>query len=72
MCSSDLTWVAPDGIRYLNPEMTLAYKAKHTRPKDQQDLDTTLPLLSATQRTWLADMVHHLHPDHPWLPQIRK
>jgi hypothetical protein len=67
----EITWIADDGIRYLNPEMTLAYKAKHLRPKDQLDLDTTLPLLSAAQRTWLADMVHHLHPDHVWLDQIR-
>jgi hypothetical protein len=67
----EITWVADDGIRYLNPEMTLAYKAKHARPKDERDLAITLPLLSPKQRTWLADMIDHLHPDHPWLAQIR-
>ncbi|QNE17683.1 hypothetical protein F1D05_06925 [Kribbella qitaiheensis] len=67
----EITWIADDGIRYLNPEMTLAYKAKHDRPKDRRDLEVTLPLLSAPQRGWLADMVHHLHPDHAWLEQIR-
>jgi hypothetical protein len=67
----EITWVADDGIRYLNPEMTLAYKAKHARPKDERDLAITLPLLSPKQRTWLADMIDHLHPNHPWLAQIR-
>ena len=67
----EITWVADDGIRYLNPEMALAYKAKLNRPKDRQDLATTLPLLSPEKRTWLADMVYHLHADHVWLDQIR-
>ncbi len=67
----EITWIAPDGLRYITPEMTLAYKARHSRPKDEQDLAATLPLLTPTRRTWLADMIHHLHPDHPWLARIR-
>ncbi|TDU82371.1 aminoglycoside-2''-adenylyltransferase [Kribbella voronezhensis] len=67
----EITWVASDGIRYLNPEMALAYKARSNRPKDHQDLLAALPLLSPEKRTWLADMVHHLHPDHVWLEEIR-
>lgn len=68
----EVTWVADDGIRYMNPEMTLAHKAALDRPKDRGDLATVLPLLSAAKRTWLADMIHHLHPDHAWLDQIRR
>jgi hypothetical protein len=29
-------------------------------------------LLSQAKRDWLADMIHHLHPDHTWLEQIRE
>jgi hypothetical protein len=67
----DITWTAPDGIRYLNPELALAYKAKQKRPKDEQDLTAALPLLTDAKRTWLADMIDHLHPDHPWPARIR-
>ncbi|HET6296653.1 MAG TPA: hypothetical protein VFG33_24920 [Kribbella sp.] len=68
----EITWVAPDGIRYLTPEMALAYKAKLARPKDHRDLAVTLPLLPTSKRTWLADMIDHLHPGHAWLEQIRQ
>ncbi|MGY4769495.1 nucleotidyltransferase domain-containing protein [Kribbella sp. CWNU-51] len=67
----EITWRAPDGIRYINPELAIAYKARLGRPKDERDLDATLPLLTPDRRTWLADMIDHLHPNHPWLPRIR-
>lgn len=63
----DVTWVAADGIRYINPEMAIAYKAQLRRPKDDGDLDATWPLLSSAQREWLAATVARLEPDHPWL-----
>ncbi|MFC0628528.1 nucleotidyltransferase domain-containing protein [Kribbella deserti] len=66
----EVTWVAPDGIRYLNPELALAYKAKQRRPKDERDLDVTLPLLPKAKREWLGRMVEHLHPGHAWLERI--
>ncbi|WP_328992325.1 hypothetical protein OG394_38760 [Kribbella sp. NBC_01245] len=66
----DVTWVASDGIRYINPEMALAYKAKLHRPKDERDLAVTLPLLPKAKRVWLGEMVEHLHPGHAWLEQI--
>jgi hypothetical protein len=68
----EVTWEADDGIRYLRPEMALAYKARHDRPKDKVDLAVTLPLLPPSKRTWLADMIDHLHPGHAWLDQIRQ
>jgi len=69
---ADITWQAPDGIRYLNPEIALAYKAKQARPKDELDFAATVPLLSGEQRTWLADMIDHLHPGHPWPARLRQ
>jgi Aminoglycoside-2''-adenylyltransferase len=67
----EITWRASDGIRYVNPELAIAYKARLVRPKDERDLEATLPLLTSDRRTWLADMIDHLHPNHPWLPRIR-
>jgi hypothetical protein len=68
----EVTWTAPDGIRYLTPEMVLTFKARLDRPKDNRDLDAALPKLTHTQRSWLADMIDHLHPDHPWPARIRE
>jgi hypothetical protein len=67
----EITWVAADGIRYLNVEVALAYKAKLARPKDEADLASALPALNGEQRRWLADMIEHLHPGHPWCERIR-
>ena len=67
----EITWRAPDGIRYVNPELAIAYKARLGRPKDERDLEATLPLLTPDRRSWLADMIDHLHPNHPWPPRIR-
>ncbi|MEV6287687.1 hypothetical protein [Kribbella sp. NPDC051770] len=66
----EITWIASDGLRYITPEMALAYKARLNRPKDEQDLAAALPLLTSTQRTWLAGMINHLHPGHAWLSRI--
>jgi hypothetical protein len=63
----EATWVAGDGIRYLRPEISLLYKARLHRPKDDRDLRVTWPLLGAQEQTWLRDTVRRLYPDHPWL-----
>jgi hypothetical protein len=52
--------------------MVLTFKARLNRPKDNHDLAAALPKLTPTQRTWLADMIDHLHPDHPWPARIRE
>ncbi len=65
----DVTWVA-DGIRYLNPEIVLHYKATQRRAKDEQDFATSLPLLDARARAWLNRAVTKLDPDHPWLDRL--
>jgi hypothetical protein len=48
----EVTWVAGDGVRYLNPEVVLHFKAAHARVKDVIDRDNVLPLLSADRRAW--------------------
>lgn len=62
-----VTWVAGDGLRYLNPEVQLLFKAKQDRVKDRVDLDSTWPLLDPAQREWLVDALRHRHPGHPWI-----
>ncbi len=61
----EVTW-EHEGIRYLNPEIVLAFKAKHSRPKDQRDLEATLPLLDSRARAWLADYLARKEPEHAW------
>lgn len=63
----EVTWVTDGGVRALNPEITLLFKARLDRAKDRRDRDVTLPLLSSQQRTWLRDAVRRAHPDHAWL-----
>jgi hypothetical protein len=65
-----VTWTAPDGVRYLTPELALTFKARLDRPKDNHDLAAALPLLGPEQRAWLAETVRGLHPDHPWLARL--
>ena len=62
----DVTWVADDGIRYLNPEIVLHYKARNGRLKDDRDLAGTWPLLDDRQRGWLREAVRATEPGHPW------
>ncbi len=68
------TWDAPlaeitfvsQGVRYLNPEIALGFKAKADRPKDRRDLEVALPFMSSAQTAWLAAFLDRVHPGHPW------
>lgn len=66
MPMGDALWER-DGIRYLQPEIQLLYKAKGLREKDQIDFDATLPFLDEDRRRWLADGLRQTLPGHPWL-----
>jgi hypothetical protein len=66
----EVTWVAETGIRYLNPEITLHFKARQCRRKDTRDLERAWPLLDAAKRVWLRDAVRRTEPDHPWQPRL--
>ncbi|WP_027341226.1 nucleotidyltransferase domain-containing protein [Hamadaea tsunoensis] len=56
-----------DGIPFLRPELALFFKAKHARPKDQQDFDLVAPLLAAADRHRLRSWLTLVHPGHRWL-----
>lgn len=62
----------PDGIPYLAPEVALLFKAKATRPKDEEDFAGALPLLSVDQRATLAGWLGQVHPDHPWITAVQQ
>jgi len=61
-----VTWVDGRGIRFLNPEIVLFFKAAQKRPKDEHDLGLAWPLLSRGRQTWLRDAVRRWDPEHPW------
>jgi Acetyltransferase (GNAT) family len=59
-----------DGLPYLRPEIVLLFKAKHTRPKDDEDFAVVLPELAPERRHWLADALRLVHPGHRWLGHL--
>lgn len=61
-----------DGIPYGRPEIVLLFKAKHTRPKDDEDFAAVLPLFDAPTRRWLADALELVHPGHRWLRDLSR
>jgi hypothetical protein len=66
----DVTWLADDGIRYLLPEIVLAYKARLRRPKDEPDFAASLPLLTDDRRAWMREALRALVPNHHWLERL--
>lgn len=66
----DVTWVAPDGLRYARPEVTLMFKASQARDKDRRDAEVALPRLDARARRWLREAVARFDPDHKWVKAL--
>lgn len=61
-----------DGVPYQRPEVVLLMKARHRRPKDDDDLAATLPLLPADARAWLVAALELIHPGHEWIAAARR
>jgi hypothetical protein len=59
-----------DGIPYARPELSLLFKAKQTRRKDDDDLCAILAVLEPARRRYLADLIAIVHPGHRWLDLI--
>jgi Aminoglycoside-2''-adenylyltransferase len=59
-----------DGVPYARPEIALLYKAKSSRPKDDADFASALPLLGDEERQWLARSIALVHPGHHWLQSL--
>jgi hypothetical protein len=58
------------GVPYVVPEIVLLFKARLARPKDDADLDGTLPLLDLRARNWLRSALERLYPGHAWLARL--
>jgi hypothetical protein len=65
----EVTWTR-DGIRYLDPAVTLSFKARGQRPKDHADFEAALPLMTAEQRAFLAGFLSRQLPGHAWLGRL--
>jgi hypothetical protein len=63
---ADVTWIAPDGLRYARPEVTLMFKAAQARDKDRRDAEVALPMLAPPAREWLRRTVARMDSNHPW------
>lgn len=60
------------GTLFLAPEVQLFYKAKSPRPKDDLDLEASLPLLAPAQRTWLIHAIQRAYgPASIWTKTVR-
>lgn len=70
------------GIPYLSPEIVLLFKARHLyidepnymlhRQADENDFQAIHRLLTVKRRTWLADAIAVLYPNHAWLKYLRQ
>ncbi|MBU2666867.1 hypothetical protein KOI35_25475 [Actinoplanes bogorensis] len=63
----EMVLASPDGIPYLSPDVVLLFKAKHQRPKDEQDYAALSPRLTHGQREWLNKALEIVHPGHTWI-----
>ena len=59
-----------DGLPYLAPEIVLLFKARLSRPKDEDDLNRVLPLLDPRAQTWLWHALKKVQPGHPWIARV--
>ena len=63
---------SPDGIPYLAPDVVLFFKAKHRRPKDENDFAAVAPVLTVAERAWLTHALDLVHPGHPWREPVNR
>jgi hypothetical protein len=62
--------VGPSNAPVMAPEVVLLYKAKNTRPTDEHDFLSVLPVLSSEQRQWLREALEICQPGHGWLSRL--
>ncbi|SDP28271.1 hypothetical protein SAMN04487897_1645 [Paenibacillus sp. yr247] len=55
------------GIPFLSPEITLLYKSKNPRPKDEIDFRNIYEYMSIEQKQWLQYSLKLIYTEHPWI-----
>lgn len=68
---STLGMISADGIPFLAPDVQLYYKAQAPRPKDEEDFNAVLPMLTDQQRRWLLDAITETYGPHPWIKRMQ-
>lgn len=68
---STLGTTSADGVPFLAPDVQLYYKARTPRPKDEQDFDAVLPVLTDQQRRWLVDAITTTYGPHHWIKRLQ-
>lgn len=59
------------GLQLLAPEIQLLYKSKSLRPKDQQDFENGIRMMSLDQKNWLKQTLQKVYKeDHPWIKSL--
>jgi hypothetical protein len=74
---------SPWGLPTATPDVVLFFKGggdlstaemraaqKPFRSRDEQDFFALLPILTATQRSWLRSSLSRIRPEHPWLAHL--
>lgn len=67
----EMVSLTADGIPYLNASAVLLFKAKHRRPKDEDDFARAQPKLPLSESLSLRDCLERLHPGHDWVRALR-
>jgi hypothetical protein len=62
--------VSAFGIPYLSPEISLLYKAKNPRQKDEEDFTRTKERLNVESRNWLKKALETHVPSHHWIGEL--
>ncbi|MGC4985347.1 nucleotidyltransferase domain-containing protein [Streptomyces sp. DT193] len=68
---STLGMASADGVPFLALDVQLYYKAKTPRPKDEEDFDAALPVLTDQQRRWLVDAISKTYGPRPWIKRLQ-
>jgi hypothetical protein len=67
---SKIVDVNDENIPFLTPEVTLLYKSKNPRAKDELDFRNTLPHMNFEQKQWLINSLKTVYEDHPWIERL--
>ncbi|HLC49708.1 MAG TPA: hypothetical protein VJI96_04980 [Candidatus Andersenbacteria bacterium] len=59
-----------DTIPYWPPEISLLYKTKETRPKDDQDFENVIGHLLSESKQWLKNAIKKAQPEHRWVSRL--
>lgn len=59
-----------NGVPFVTPEIQLLFKSKQPRPRDDADLATALPAMSARQVRWLLNTLRLHDPGNPWIERL--